>query len=487
MRVEKKSKAATSAEGNSRPGEAPPAAPPSTPPPESHGEHEVSFDLPPISRGAVSAIAVLTVALFGALFVLGFVPNRDRAAEASADAAEFSSARPVVNVVVPRPLSKDPELLLPGDVRAMQSTALYPRTDGYVTELLVDIGDRVYGPAAAEAASSPVTTAPSTAPAVAMRPGQPLARISAPEVDAELEQARASLEQAKVVVGRATNEFNFNQATYERYQGLARTGGVTQQQLDERRSAYNIANSNLKAANANVLAAEASVKRFTQLQSFQTIYAPFDGIVTARNFDVGTRVSASDTGAGRELFQVQQTDTLRVFVNVPQSYVASLDREQDAELTVRTQGGPPIRVRGRIARTAESLDPQTRTLRVELHMPNAGGKLLPGMFGDVRFRLARAGQPMVIPTSSLVYGSDGLRVAVVDAANKVQLRKVTLGRDFGVEAEVAEGVAAGERVVTNPGDRIVNGVEVQVTGGDKPAVAETAPPTTATRPTALAR
>lgn len=441
-----------------------------------HAEPEVAIDLPPVSRTAIVVIVVVIVALFAGLFVIGFVPHRKEMVQADEDAKELAGSKPVVNVALPRPLSKDPELLLPGDVRAMQATALYPRTDGYVAELLVDIGDRVKGPQPAKDGQ----------PA---QPGQPLARISAPEVDAELEQAKASLEQAKVVVGRANNEFNFNQATYERYQGLAKTGGVTQQQLDERRSAFNIANSNLKAANANVLAAEASVKRYTQLQSFQTIYAPFDGVITARNFDVGTRVSESDTGAGRELFQVQQTDTLRVFVNVPQSYVTSINRDEEAELTVRTQGGPPIRVKGKIARTAESLDPETRTLRAELHMPNADGRLLPGMFGDVRFKLTRERQPMVIPTSALVFGADGLRVAVIDAQNKAQLRKVTLGRDFGVEAEVAEGVAAGERVVTNPGDRLVDGVEVQVSGGGapppaKPAVAEATP---ATRPSASAR
>ncbi|QOV87675.1 efflux RND transporter periplasmic adaptor subunit [Humisphaera borealis] len=441
-----------------------------------HAEPEAAIELPPVSRSAIVITVVLIVALFATLFVIGFVPHKKKMAQAGEDANELASAKPIVNVTVPRALSKDPILLLPGDVRAMQSTALYPRTNGYVTELLVDIGDRVRGPQPAK----------DDQPA---KPGQPLARITAPEVDAELEQAKATLEQAKVVVGRATNEFNFNQATYERYQGLAKTGGVTQQQLDERRSAFNIANSNLKAANANVLAAEASVKRYTQLQSFQTIYAPFDGVITSRNFDVGTRVSESDTGAGRELFQVQQTDTLRVFANVPQSYVTSLNREEEAELTVRTQGGPPIRVKGKIARTAESLDAQTRTLRVELHMSNAGGKLLPGMFGDVRFKLAREGQPMVIPTSALVYGADGLRVAVVDGQNRVQLRKVTLGRDFGVEAEVAEGVKAGERVVTNPGDRIVDGVEVQIAGGGaaKPPVAEAPPPVPATRPSASAQ
>jgi len=419
-----------------------------------HVPEEVVFDLPPMSGWAVAVLGVVVLLLFAGLFVLGFVPHTRQMEQARADAAEAAGSKPLVNVVLPRPRSKDPELLLPGDVRAMQATALYPRTNGYVTELLVDIGDKVQGPRPARD-GEPAT------------PGQPLARISAPEVDAELEQAKASLEQAKVVVGRANNEFTFNQATYERYQGLAKTGGVTQQQLDERRSAFNIANSNLKAANASVLAAEASVKRFTELQSFQTIYAPFDGVVTARNFDVGTRVSTNDSG-GRELFQVQQTNTLRVFVNVPQGYVASIGKDQEGELTVRSQDGPPLRVTGKVIRTAEALDPQTRTLRVEVHVPNEKGQLLPGMYGEVRFKIQSDRQPLVIPTSALMYGSQGLRVAVVDVSNKVQLRAVTLGRDYGTEAEVGEGVAAGERIVANPGDRLVDGVEVEIAPTKQP-------------------
>jgi len=429
-----------------------------------HDEPQVAVDLPPASAAAIVVVAIATVVLFAALFAIGFLPHKGRMDTASADAAEAAGSKPVVNVAVARPRSAEPELLLPGDVKAAQAAALFPRTNGYVTELLVDIGDRVRGPR------------PSGKWYLPDEPGQPLARISAPEVDAELEQAEASLEQARVVVGRATNENRLNTDTYARYQGLAQTGGVTQQQLDERRSAFNISVSNLKAAKANVLAAEATVRRNRELKSFQTIRAPFDGVVTARTFDVGTRVSATDGAAGRELFQVQQVDVLRVFVSVPQGYAASIAKDMVAEVTVNRTDGPPLRAAGKVVRTAEAIDPQTRTLLVEVRVENGAGQIRPGMSADVRFKLPRDRQPLVVPTSAFVFGAEGMRVAVVDDANRVSFRKVTVGRDFGTEAEVSEGMKPGERVVTNPGDRLADGVEVRVAGGNKPGQQDPARP-----------
>ncbi|HEX8914701.1 MAG TPA: efflux RND transporter periplasmic adaptor subunit [Humisphaera sp.] len=415
-----------------------------------HDEPQVAMDLPPVSRGALVVTVIATVVLFAALFVVGFLPHKKRLDQADADAAEAAGSKPVVNVTVAHPMSADPELVLPGNVRALQEADLFPRTNGYVTEVLVDIGDHVRGPR------------PSGKWYLPDQPGQPLARISAPEVDAELEQARATLEQAKVVVGRAINENNFATDTYSRYQGLSQTGGVTQQQLDEKRSAYNISISSLKAAKANVLAAEAAVRRSEELKRFQSIRAPFDGEVTVRNFDVGTRVSATEGGAGRAIFQVQQTDVLRVYVNVPQGYTGSVTTGQEAVVTVNRTDGPPVRKTGKVSRTAGSLDQTSRTMLVEVQVPNDDRQMRPGETGDVRFKLPRDRQPLVVPTSAFMFGAGGMRVAVVDGANRVAIRKVTLGRDFGSEAEISEGVKPGERVVTNPGERLADGVEVQV-------------------------
>jgi multidrug efflux pump subunit AcrA (membrane-fusion protein) len=233
-------------------------------------EHVAAVDLPPVSGRAVVLIVAVVLVLFAALFLLGWMPHSRRQAEARADAAEAADARPVVNVTRPKSSDAAQELVLPGDVRADQSTAVFARTSGYLKPLPegIDIGARV-------------------------KAGHVIAEISAPEVDAELEQAKATLEQANVTVGRATNEFNFNKATFERYQGLSQTGGVTAQQLDERRSQLNIATSSLKAAQANVSAATAAVKKLAELQGFQKVVAPFDGTITTRNYDAGALVSAT--------------------------------------------------------------------------------------------------------------------------------------------------------------------------------------------------
>lgn len=414
------------------------------------GEHPIPADLPPVGRGAILVIGLVVLVLFAGLFLLGWGPHSRRQAEAAADAREAAGAKPVVTVVAPKRTTAPVELELPADVQALQSTALFARTNGYLRTLSADLGDDV-------------------------KAGQVLAEIAAPEVDAELEQSRAALQQAQVTVGRATNEFNFNRSTFDRYAGLSQTGGVTQQQLDERRSAFNIATSSLKAAQANVAAAEAQVKRLTELQGFQRVVAPFDGTVTARNYDVGALISSAAATPGRELFRLDRTDTLRVFASVPQGYAGVVRKGTEAELLVRNAGGRPVK--GAVARTSGAIDPATRTLRVEVHVPNADRRLLPGAWGQVRFTIRPDEPSLVVPTSALVFGADGMRVAVVDADGKtVRFRRVTIGRDFGTEAEVTTGLSAGEPVVVNPGDRLVDGVEVEVA---KPKGKEAAPPAAA--------
>jgi membrane fusion protein (multidrug efflux system) len=218
-----------------------------------------------------------------------------------------------------------------------------------------------------------------------------------------------------------------------------------------------------------VAAATASVKRLTEMQGFQKVVAPFDGIITDRNYDTGALISAttSGAGAGRALFQIKQTDTLRVFVNVPQTYATEVHPDQNADLLVRNYPGKPFA--GKLARTAGAIDPSTRTLRVEVDIPNAAQQLYPGMWGEVRFKIAQTKPPVVIPTSALMIGADGVRVAVVEAGDKVRFQTVDIGRDFGAEAEVVNGLTGDERVVTNPGERLADGVEVKVTS--KPAAA----------------
>jgi RND family efflux transporter MFP subunit len=405
----------------------------------SHGdEHQIPVDLPEISRTGAILIGVVVVVLFGALFLAGWLPHSKRQAEAHEEAEEALSGKPVVDVIAPKQSNPTIDLVLPADVQAFQMTAIYARTNGYLKPLPpgIDIGAKV-------------------------KAGQLLAEISAPEVDAELEQAKAALEQAQVNVGRSTNEFNLRNATYERYTGLAKTGGVTQQQIDEKRADYNIANSNLKAAKASVLAAEANVKRLTEMQGFQKIIAPFDGVISARNYDSGALISASNSGSSaREMFRLNESDRLRVFVNVPQTYATEVRSGQPADLLVRNYPGKPFT--GTVARSTDVIDPATRTLRVEVDIPNEAGQLYAGMWGQVRFKLQQKTPPVVLPTSALVFSPDGMKVATVVDGDKVHFKRVTVGRDFGTEAEITEGVTATDRVVTNPGERLADGVEVKV-------------------------
>lgn len=426
-------------DGNSN-GDAAPVAPQHADP--AHGrvthadEHEIPTDLPKVGAMGVILIAVVVLALFGGLFLLGWMPHKKQQAEARQEAKEAADTKPIVDITRPKSSSAPVDLVLPADVEPNQTTAIYARTNGYLKPLPpgIDIG-------------APV------------KAGQLIAEISAPEVDAELEQAKASLEQANVNVGRANNEYTFNKGTYERYEGLSKTGGVTQQQLDEKRAAYNIATSSLKAAQASVLASTAAVKRLTEMQGFQKLTAPFDGVITDRVYDAGALISVANTGTGKELFRVDQVDTLRVYVSVPQGSSTDVKPGQDAELLVRNYPGQAFK--GKVARSAGALDQATRTLKVEVDIPNPDHLLLPHMYGQIRFMIPRGRPALLLPTSAFVFGTQGMRVTVLEG-DKVHYRSVVVGRDFGSEAEVASGVSADEQVVTNPGEHLIDGMEVTV-------------------------
>jgi RND family efflux transporter MFP subunit len=294
-----------------------------------------------------------------------------------------------------------------------------------------------------------------------VKAGDLLAEIDAPEVDAQLNQAKAQLEQTKSTVTKAEADLNLAKLTLQRYTDAAKNspGSVTAQDIDEKRAAYDDAASALKQAKATVVAGEAEVQRLATLQSFEQISAPFDGIVTARNYDIGALVSAGNTAAGAEMFRVQETDVLRAFVNVPQTYVTSVKVGQAAFLSVRNYAGKEFK--GTIARSSGALDPTTRTLRYEVDFPNKDGALYAGMYGQVRLPVVESQPPLVVPTSAVVFDADGTKVGVVED-NKFHFRKVELGRDFGTEIEVATGLEGGEEVVTNPGLRMTEGGEVKV-------------------------
>jgi len=381
-------------------------------------------------------LALAFVALLGGLFLLGWWPGRQREAVLQEDAREQASAPLLVRTARPTRQATAVPLDLPGATVAMQDTALYPRTNGYLAKLLVDIGDHV-------------------------KTGQLLAVIATPEVDAQLSQARATQRLQQAQVERFQTDLALAQKTLERYQGLAQTGGVTKQILDERRNARDQAQAALASGQAAVAAADADTQRLTALQDFEKVVAPFDGTITARNYDLGALLSASNTSPGAELFHLVATDTLRVFADVPQFAALWVKPGDTAQLTVTNYPGWTFT--GKVVRYTEALDPATRTLRFELHFPNTDAKhaLYPGMYGQVRFDLRQDHLPLTVPSSALLANAQGIKVAVV-RDGVVAYQPVKLGRDFGTIIEVVDGLTGQEQVILNPNERLSEGIAVQI-------------------------
>ncbi|MGC4033143.1 MAG: efflux RND transporter periplasmic adaptor subunit [Tepidisphaeraceae bacterium] len=404
-----------------------------------HGGHDgPQMNLEPMPTGVVALLGVGFLGLLAVLLVLGWLPRQRANEAANEDMQAQANMKPVVGVSSPKPPAALPALEIPGDAQAFQVTDIYPRASGYLKKRLVDIGDKV-------------------------QEGQLLAEIDAPEVVAQLAAAKAGLEQSRAAAAKARDDFNLTEATYQRYETFAKTGGVTQQQLDERRSAFTSAKATLAAADANVQAGEAEVERLTSLVGFTKVTAPFTGTITTRGYDVGALLSAGS--AGREIFQIAQVDTLRVFIDIPQSYASFVIQGSPVQFNVRNFPGKKFD--GFIARTSGAISQSSRTMRVEADFPNKEGLLYPGMYGTVRYEMKQNAPELVIPSSALVFGPDGMRVALVDADNKVRYRNVSLGADLGTEVEITKGVEKSDRVISNPSERLIEGLEVQIASTQK--------------------
>jgi RND family efflux transporter MFP subunit len=334
----------------------------------------------------------------------------------------LASAAPVVSVVAPDRGEQGLELVLPGNVQAFSEAPIYARTSGYVKAWYADIGSNV-------------------------KKGQRLADIESPEVDQQLHQARADL-------GTAQANENLARVTADRLRNLVDTSAVSRQEYDNAVSA-------LAARSAEAESARANVRRLEQLVSFERIEAPFAGVITARNTDVGQLVDAGSSGGpARELFRIATTDVVRVFVNVPQtnSAVASPGTPVDVTLAER----PGKRFEGRITRTSSAIDPSTRTMLIEVDLDNASGEILPGAFAQVHVKLLSETPTVTVPASALLFRAEGPRVAVVSAGNRAALMPVTLGRDYGTRIEVTSGLSPDARVIVSPPDSLVDGQAVRV-------------------------
>ncbi|NUA26979.1 efflux RND transporter periplasmic adaptor subunit [Cupriavidus basilensis] len=301
-------------------------------------------------------------------------------------------------------------LALPGTLQGYVQAPIAARANGYLKRWTKDIGSRV-------------------------EKGELLAEIETPEIDQQLTQAIAAREQAASSLALA-------RSTVERWEGLRKKDVVSQQELDERRSA-------VTQGSANVAAADANVQRLRQLEAFKRVVAPFAGIITRRNVDVGDLIEGS-----RPLFLLSQTDPLRVYVNVPQSYASLVKPGQEVVVTQAELRGQAFK--GEVARTSGSIDASTRTMQVEVSLPNRDGVLLPGAYVNVSLPL-KGGQALLAPSNALLFRGEGTRVAVVDKAGRVALRPVSLGRYFGPTVEVLDGIGSGDRLVLNPSDSIASG------------------------------
>jgi membrane fusion protein, multidrug efflux system len=359
-------------------------------------------------------IAILLAAAVA--FFAGILPRLRAAASLEERAA--ASAHPVVNVVIAARSTEPAVVTLPAAIQAFQDTPIYARTTGYIARWAADIGDRV-------------------------RAGQVMAVIDGPDLDQELNQAQAALEQARANMELA-------RISAERWKALGAQNAVAQQDVDQRVADFT-------AGKAAVVAAQANVNRLAQLKDFQQVTAPYDGVVTARNAQVGALISAN-ASAGIEIFHIAETDILRVFVSVPQSYVRSVKQGLPVEVLVPEFPGQAFE--GVVARFAGSLDSASRTLLTEVRLPNAKGELLPGMFGEVRFTFQPAQPAILLPSNAAIINASGTLVATVDSSNRIRLLKVKFGRDFGNRIEIVDGLSPGAHVVANPSDSLTEGLEV---------------------------
>jgi len=371
-------------------------------------------------------------AVFAVLFIAGLAPRIQLARSLRSDSDDARERLPLVDTASPRRAPEMLDLPLPGSTEPLLETEIWARTNGYLKERYVDIGDRV-------------------------KKGQLLAVIETPEIDQQLQQAVATMNQDEANVAKAEADLALARTTLARYVE-AGPGTVSKQQIDERQSAVTDAERLVEAGRATVNADQANVRRLTELQSFQKVYAPFDGVITVRNVDPGSLISAGSTSGTTELFRLAQVEVLRIFVFVPQSYAPDIRVGEHAQVSVREQPGRTFT--GTVTRTAGAIDPTSRTLRTEVQVPNPDGAMLAGSYSTVQFRITRANPPLLVPATALLIDGNGVRVALVDGDGTLRYRPVQLGRDYGAEVEVVAGLQETDVVATGLPPNLADGSRV---------------------------
>jgi RND family efflux transporter MFP subunit len=376
-------------------------------------------ELPPApSRKALTIVGILLLVLLvaGALSLWGRITHE----RALAKETERETV-PTVAIVNPVSEKPDEDLTLPGSLLAYEESPIYARTSGYLVRWYKDIGSRV-------------------------TKGELLAKIDTPEVDQELNQTRAARQQIVA-------QLDLAKISADRWENLRKTDSVSAQEADQQTSGY-------KQAQANLAAADANVRRLEQLEGFKDVYAPFNGVLTKRNVDPGALINAGAGAAGRELFDVARVDPLRVYTSVPQAYAPYI--KVGAKTFVTLQEFPGQKFLATVARTAEAIDPSTRTLLTEVDVPNKDGRLLPGSFGEVHFAVGSGVNKVTIPVNTMLFRAEGAQVAVVGPDSKVHLRPINIGRDYGTTLEVLGGISPTDKVVVNPPDSLEDGQQVNL-------------------------
>ncbi|MGI4763342.1 MAG: efflux RND transporter periplasmic adaptor subunit [Janthinobacterium lividum] len=379
----------------------------------------MSTDSPSGGTGRFWLIILVILLVFGGLFLVGFLPRLRHQKTRDEATQEQSTAKPVVTVLPAKAAPDTTTVTLPADLRSNHETFAFARVNGFVQSWTADIGQRV-------------------------RKGQVLATIATPEIDQQIAQAQANLSLAQSSYGRLTS--------------VSLPGAISKQELD--------------AGKAQYAAQQAVVRQLQAQRGFRQVIAPFNGVVTQRNVEVGTLVTGGNA-TGTQLFKIEQTDTLRAFVDVPQNFVPGIRRGLRADVLVPEFPNQPFE--GRVARDAAALDDQTRTLRTEVQLPNRGQRMLrPGVYAQVRFRLPQTAPSVLISANALVPGIDP-KVAVVQEG-KIRFRDLTLGRDFGSTIEVTKGLKGGEQLVINPADGLAEGLAVDTKAAPKPKTPTGPPP-----------
>jgi RND family efflux transporter MFP subunit len=394
---------------------------------------ELGFDLPPpakVNPARFGIVLALAISVLGGAFLATWLPKRKARLELEASAREDVTLLVRVETVAPKVLSSDRSLVLPGTMRPLEEATIRTRANGYVSRRHVDIGDKVAA-------------------------GALLLEIDTPELDQQLDQARAQLAQASAALQHDQASLDYSKASLVRREKLAPSGVTSQEELDKSRTEASVAEAQVAVSKANLDAQNANVRRLTQEKAFARVTAPFAGTITSRSVDRGALVSPNV-----ELFRLGATDPMRVFIDVPQDIAPSVRIDVPASVTVREYGSRKFD--GTVARSAGALDPQSRTMTTIVHIPNPKAELLAGMFARVEITLPTPHRVLEVPSTAMLSDAQGTRVAVVGKDNRIHLTPIVIERDTGPTIQLAGGITETDRVVKNIGADLFEGREVEV-------------------------